>query len=70
MRFSDWVRDSKLIWLRPRTKISKREVGCLKDCIRHRLKTEDYTCRLPKVKPRVRYKLTTYRISFTRKVWK
>lgn len=31
----------------------------LKKQIRHRLATEDYTCRLPRVpKPRVRYKLT------------
>jgi len=46
-----------LFWIRPRTKITRREAGYLKDRIRHRLKTEDYTCRLPITKPRVRYKL-------------
>jgi len=30
----------------------------LKIAIRRRLNTEDYTCRLPRPKPRVRYKLT------------
>ena len=52
---------SYLVWLRPRTKISRREIGELKNRIRHRLKTEIYTCRLPdRNKPRVRYKLTTW----------
>lgn len=45
------------IWLRPRTKISRREQNVLKNDIRHRLKTEDYTPRLPRFKPRIRYRL-------------
>ena len=64
-----------LFWIRPRTKITRREAGYLKDRIRHRLKTEIYKCKLPdRNKPRVRYKLTTwgyvsvYDGSFT-KVW-
>lgn len=37
----------------------RRRTVMLKAAIRHRLATEDYTCRLPRVpKPRVRYKLT------------
>lgn len=44
----------------PRRKLTKDEVFMLKDAIGHRLDTEDYTCRLPKLpKPRVRYKLST-----------
>lgn len=59
---------SHLIWLRPRTKKSKREIGCLKDQILQRLKTEDYTCRLPR--PRVRYKLRRVLFFGRGVVWK
>src|SRR5260370_41085086 len=39
----------------------------LKACIRTRLATEDYTCRLPKEdKPRIRYKLRKVRIYLRR----
>lgn len=43
----------------------------LKAVIRHRLRTEDYTCKLPKLKPRVRYKLRTRWFKFPREanVW-
>lgn len=43
-----------------RIKLSAHTID-LKQQIKQRLATEDYTCRLPKVpKPRVRYKLTKY----------
>lgn len=42
------------------TKMWPWHTNRLKKDIRKRLATEDYTCRLPKIKPRVRYKLTKY----------
>lgn len=45
------------IWLRPKTKLSRLEIARLKIAIKQRLRTEDYTRRIPR--PRVRYKLKT-----------
>lgn len=53
----------------PRRKLTEDEVFRLKDIIGHRLDTEDYRCRLPKVpKPRVRYQLRTLHCIFIRPV--
>lgn len=40
-----------------RADMERKRQRMLCERIRLRLGTEDYTCRLPKVKPRVRYKL-------------
>jgi uncharacterized membrane protein YcgQ (UPF0703/DUF1980 family) len=51
------------VWLKPKTKISKKESNRLKEQIRYRLRHEDYTCRLPRLpKPRIRYKLKKVKI--------
>jgi len=58
------------VLLRPKTKLSRREQNRLKAAIRKRLRTENYTCRLPKpAKPRVRYRLQMKRHHF-KWVWK
>lgn len=48
------------IWQLTLRKKHLRKQVALKKRIMNRLYEEDYTCRLPKVKPRVRYKLKSY----------
>lgn len=49
----------------PRRKLPPGEADRLKNRINNRLRNEDYTCRLPKVKkPKVRYKLSRRFISY------